>query len=402
MARASILSTARPSGAARDRRTLSITAGAHALHDGYTDLLYVLLPVWQAEFGLGYGEVGALRALYTGTMAGFQVPAGSLADRFGGPLVLAAGTALAAAGYLLAGVSGSFLVLAVALVVGGLGSSTQHPIGSSLVAQAYEGPRSRMALGTYNFSGDLGKMALPAATAWMITLLPWRSATIVLGILGLLVAVYVLLLPRRFPSLPKSPDGVPPAASTIVPSRRGFHILQSIGMIDSATRMGFLTFLPFLLVMKGAEVPTIGLALALVFFGGAFGKLACGYLGDKLGVLATVFLTEGITAVGILALLPLSLTGSLALLPIIGVALNGTSSVLYGTIPELVLPERRARAFGIFYTSSIGAGAASPVIYGMFSDALGIPAMMALTASIVVLTLPLAWMLRPILRRIAA
>ena len=55
-----------------------------------------------------------------------------------------------------------------------------------------------------------------------------------------------------------------------------------------------------------------------------------------------MFLTEGLTAFGILALLPLPLFAGLLVLPLIGVALNGTSSVLYGTVPELVAPERRS------------------------------------------------------------
>ena len=62
--------------AAPERRTMAVACGAHVLHDGFTDLLYVLLPVWQAEFGLGYAEIGLLRALYVGAMAGFQMPAG--------------------------------------------------------------------------------------------------------------------------------------------------------------------------------------------------------------------------------------------------------------------------------------------------------------------------------------
>src|SRR5205823_6983973 len=89
--------------AAPERRTMGVACGAHALHDGYADLLYVLLPVWQAEFGLGYAEVGALRMLYTGAMASFQVPAGLLAERFGARSLLVLGTVLAAAGYLVAG-----------------------------------------------------------------------------------------------------------------------------------------------------------------------------------------------------------------------------------------------------------------------------------------------------------
>src|SRR5260221_1573636 len=72
--------------AAPERRTMGVACGAHVLHDGYTDLLYVLLPLWQAEFGLGYAEVGLLRALYTGSMASFQVPAGGVARAARGAL----------------------------------------------------------------------------------------------------------------------------------------------------------------------------------------------------------------------------------------------------------------------------------------------------------------------------
>src|SRR5438067_13850719 len=91
--------------AAPERRTMAVACGAHVLHDGYTDLLYVLLPLWQAQFGLGYAEVGLLRALYVGAMAGFQIPAGAIAQRFGGPLILGLGTALAGIGFLAAGAS---------------------------------------------------------------------------------------------------------------------------------------------------------------------------------------------------------------------------------------------------------------------------------------------------------
>ena len=148
------------------RQALWVACGAHALHDGLTDTLYLLLPILQTEFALSYAAIGVLRALYTGVMAGFQVPAAKLAQRIGGPSMLAAGTAVAGAAYLALGASSTVALLALALILGGLGSSTQHPIASSLVAAAYQGPRSRGALGTYNFAGDLGKMALPAITAW--------------------------------------------------------------------------------------------------------------------------------------------------------------------------------------------------------------------------------------------
>src|SRR5207244_5671764 len=123
--------------AAPERRTMGVACGAHVLHDGYTDLLYVLLPLWQAEFGLGYAEVGLLRSLFTGAMAGFQMPAGALAERIGGPLLLGLGTALAGIGYLVAGASAGFAILVVALVLGGIGSSVEHPIAAHLVLQRF-------------------------------------------------------------------------------------------------------------------------------------------------------------------------------------------------------------------------------------------------------------------------
>jgi MFS transporter, FSR family, fosmidomycin resistance protein len=384
-------------------RVLWVACGAHALHDGLTDTLYLLLPLWQAEFGLGYAAVGMLRALYTGAMAGLQVPAARVAQRVGAARMLTAGTAVAAAAYLCFGASSSFAMLAAALLLGGIGSSTQHPIASSLVAAAYEGPRSRGALGTYNFAGDLGKMALPSITAGLIVVISWRSAASVVGTIGLAAAVAIALLLWRAPTGRTDPLPVDTKAyEPLNGPRSGFAILLAIGIIDSATRMGFLTFLPFLLRAKGAGLPEIGVALTLVFAGGAAGKLICGFLGARLGVLPTVLITEGATAVGILALLPLPIGSALALLPIIGVALNGTSSVLYGTVPDLVTAERRERAFGVFYTGTIGAGALSPALYGFFSDAIGVPAAMLLVAAVVLLTLPLAWQLRRVLTALAS
>ena len=177
----------------------------------------------------------------------------------------------------------------------------------------------------------------------------------------------------------------------------GFPLLLSVGVIDSATRMAFLTFLPFVLTAKGASLQTVGLALTLVFAGGAAGKLVCAFIGARIGVVATVWLTETVTALGILALLPLPLEGTLMLLPVVGIALNGTSSVLYGSVPDLVEPARRQRAFGIFYTGTIGAGAVSPAIYGVLGDAIGVPAALIAVAAVVLLTLPITFVLRPVL-----
>ncbi len=382
---------------ADERRALSVASSAHILHDGYTDLIYVMLPLWQAEFGIGYAALGLLRTCYSGTMAGFQIPSALLAERLGLPLVLAAGTALAGIGYLIAGASVGFWTLVLALLVGGLGSSTQHPLASALVARAFAGPRSMKALGTYNFAGDIGKMSLPAAASLLLVLLPWQPVLAIMGIAGLTVAAAIFWLVPRLPAEAPHEKKVTADAKPARGSSFGFPVLLSIGMIDSATRMGFLIFLPFILIAKGASLPTVGLALTLVFAGGAAGKLVCAYVGARIGVIATVCLTEGLTTVGIFALPRLPLEAALVVLPIIGIMLNGTSSVLYGSVPELVEPARRTRMFSIFYTGTIGAGAVAPALYGLVGDALGVPFALMAVAGVCLLTLPLALVLRPML-----
>jgi MFS transporter, FSR family, fosmidomycin resistance protein len=384
-----------PAARQRERRALGVACGAHVLHDGYTDLIYVMLPIWQAEFGLTYAEIGVLRSLYAGTMAALQIPSGVIAERYGVGIVLAFGTALAGLGYVLAGASAGLTMLAIALFLSGLGSSTQHPLASSVVARAFAGPRSLKALGTYNFAGDVGKMLVPLAGALLLTLASWRSTVVVLGACGVAAAVAIAMLMPRMDAQSAAPGAEATEATAQSTQRYGFSLLFSIGLIDSATRMAFLTFLPFLLTQKGASIPTIGLALSLVFAGGAMGKLACAFIGARIGVVATVLLTEALTAVAILALLPLPLDAGLLLLPLIGVALNGTSSVLYGSVPLFVSPERRARAFGLFYTGTIGAGAAAPVVFGAFGDLLGVPTTIALTGLFALLTIPPVVMLRP-------
>ena len=173
-------------------RTLAATGVNHALHDGYTDLIYVLLPVWQNEFGLGYGMLALMRALYAGAMAGLQIPSGRLAERVDGKIILVFGTMFAALGYGLAGLSGSGAGLCFALMLSGAGSSTQHPLASAAVARAY-GAAARQPLGIYNFTGDLGKAALPALLAILLIIMQWRHALLVLALAGLVVAVYMAI-----------------------------------------------------------------------------------------------------------------------------------------------------------------------------------------------------------------
>src|SRR5260221_6246933 len=214
------------------RRALWSACVAHALHDGYTDLMYVLLPVWQAEFGLSYEALAILRAAYAATMAGLQWPAGRLAERYGGRAVLIVGTVLAALGYAFAGLSGTLFGLCAALALSGGGSSTQHPIASGSVSRAY-GKSARGPLGIYNFSSDLGKAMFPAAVSFLLIFMSWRHALWIMSAVGIAVAAgLAFFLPT---TKSQSSTNVSTSDGTGT-SRSGFPLLFAIGVLDTAVR----------------------------------------------------------------------------------------------------------------------------------------------------------------------
>ena len=385
----------------RAKAVLAAACSIHFVHDGFSDILYVLLPIWASEFRLTFAQVGIIRTAYSGGMAAFQIPAGLLAERWGERRLLAAGTAVTACGFIAAGMVGGFLSLLAVLLIAGLGSGVQHPLSSSLVAKAYEtGPR-RAALGTYNFSGDLGKVAVPAAVAFAALVVGWRTASAVYGVIGLVAAAAILGVLARLTSGMSEAGVGDHAEATPAPRSgwgirdlKGFQALTAIGMIDNATRTGFLTFLPFALIAKGSSVAGVGTALALLFAGGAVGKFACGLVAERLGVIRTVVLTEAVTALGILALIPAPLAVTLTILPLLGVALNGTSSVLYGTVADLVAADRRSRAYGLYYTVTIMSSALAPSVYGVISDLTSVSTTLAVVSVLVLTTIPLCLVLR--------
>src|SRR5262249_27370713 len=132
-----------------------------------------------------------------GGMALFQIPAGLLAERWGERGLLAAGTAVTAAGFIGAGWAGGFVALLALLLAAGLASGVQHPLSSSIVSKVYETGGRRAARGTYSFSGDVGKAGVAAGIALLAVGVGWRVAGAVYGVLGLGAAATILVVLSR-------------------------------------------------------------------------------------------------------------------------------------------------------------------------------------------------------------
>jgi len=332
-------------------------------------------------------------------MASFQIPAGLIAERFGERNLLALGTLIAGLAFLALGFAPGFWAILIALFFAGVGSAVQHPLSSTIISHAYPDDGRRMALGTYNFFGDVGKFAFGGIVSLgLFAGISWQAPVVGFGVAGILTAVAVFFTvtntpAARHPSEPAAPENKP--AGWGIRDRQGFTALCLIEILDSSTRTGFLTFIAFVLLGRGLPDGWAILSVPLILVGGMAGKLACGYLAERLGVVRMIVITEVATGAGILATLVLPAAASFLLLPLVGVVLNGTSSVLYATLGDYVEKDRLARAFGFFYTLGSLCGIAAPLGYGLIGDFYGVEASMAVIGIAIFLTVPLAALLKP-------
>lgn len=387
------------------KHSLTACCAAHALHDGLSDLTYVLLPLLAQTFGLSLAQVGMIRAAHRTAMAAFQIPAGLVAERFGERNLLAAGTFIAGAAFVgLAFVdvnhASAFWMILVALFFAGLGSAVQHPLCSTIISNAFPDSGRRTALGTYNLFGDVGKFAFGGLLSLLLlTGLSWQGPVVFYGIAGMATAAAVLFWVAGNSTIPaaKNPgtDTKPAGGGWGIRNKRGFGALCLIEIIDSSTRTGFLTLIAFLMIDKGLSNGWAALSVPLILVGGMAGKYACGLLAERVGIIRTIIITEVATGLGILCAVALPGIAAFLLLPLIGIALQGTSSVLYATIGDLVEPPRLPRAFGLFYTLGSLCGIAAPLAYGLAGDHIGVTNAVALMGIAILFTLPLCAVLKP-------
>jgi MFS family permease len=383
----------------RPRRTLATCCAVHTVHDGLSDVTYVLLPLLAQTFGLSLAQVGLIRSAHRTAMAAFQIPAGLVAERVGERNLLALGTLIAGLAFLALGYAPGFWAILVALFFAGLGSAVQHPLSSTIISHAYPGEGRRAALGTYNFFGDVGKFAFGGiVSVALFAGISWQTPVVGFGLLGIATAVATLWYVTNTRRETFTEGQIKPAAKAAgwgIRDRQGFTALCLIEILDSSTRTGFLTFIAFVLIAKGMPDGWAVLSVPLVLVGGMAGKLACGFLAERLGIVRMIIITEVATGCGILATLALPGAVSFLLLPLIGVVLNGTSSVLYATIGDFVEQERLSRAFGLFYTLGSLCGIAAPLGYGLIGDLYGVETAFAIIGVAIFLTVPLAALMKP-------
>ena len=387
-----------------NKLTLSACCVTHGMHDGLSSSVYVLLPILAQHFSLGFSQIGLIRAVYTGAMWLLEIPAGILSGRFGERRLLVLGIIGSGIGFFAVSFTDGYYGVLLALFVAGCGAAFQHSLCSSLISQSFGEPERRIALGSYNASGDIGKLTFTLVSSLLLGIgVGWQTITLGYGVLAVTVALTIwILLGAKSAGILSAIKLKEIAGSNGwgIKDRLGFTNLAAIVFLDSLIQDGFLVFITFVMIEKQVSTGLVAFAVAATLSGGICGKFAGGLLAARIGVIRSIVLFELLTAIGIMLVFYAPGNIPFFLLPLVGVFLQGSSSITYGTVSNLVHTNQQSRGFSIIYTIANSASFVGPAIFGLIIDSLGFKVMMMIMATLVLVTLPLCYLLKSALERI--
>jgi MFS family permease len=356
---------------------------SHAANHYLMLIFPTVLLLVQSEYHLGYAALGLLANLGLFGYGLGALPAGILADRWGGSRLLAVwllGGSLACA---VIALSVGPVSLAIGFGLLGLFGSLHHPAGSGILVQLRTVPGLEMgrAFGLSGLLGNVGLAAAPLVSGVVAARWGWRSAFWVGVPLGLALG---LSLWRLSPPAAPAPPADAPGDRRALSLRRALT-LPLVILFGYETLMGFVfqgfsTFFPTHLAQHG-EIPGLTLAqvtrggslASLAFLFGGFGHLLAGRL---MGSRHRAVLFGGVMAITTLCLLGMAqLRG-----PGLVVASIGMTFTFFalGTISNTLIavhtpPHLAGTAFGITFTLAFSVGSLAASTMGILAEQAGLP-----------------------------
>jgi MFS family permease len=359
------------------RRQIVFVNAAHFLNH-YMLLILATAVLGMVEespdaFGRDYGNILVLGTAMFVLYGLGALPMGWLQERFGRKSLIAI-FFLGTGGFLLlAGLSRSPVVLAVALAGVGACAAIYHPIGTALLVEL-AGPRVGRAVGLNGVFGNVGVACAPVVTAFVAAKAGWSWAFIVPGIFCLGAG----LLWLREPALDLAKAAGPQKPFPEIPAaivRRAVFVLMALAAVSGLVFNAFTLLLPKLIEERLAAspdlLPVVGMLAFLATLCGGLTQFTVGRLIDR-HTLKSIFMP--LAAVQVPCLLALGVAESWLVLPLAGLmaaAVFGQVTVNETMTARYVAPALRAKLYSIRFTVGfLGAAAASPLI-GILHEATG-------------------------------
>ncbi len=178
--------------ARRDARVIGVVAFAHGTSHFFHLLLPPLFPWLMHDFALNFTQVGVLMSIFFVISGTGQALAGFAVDRLGPRRVLLFGvSSLALSGFALA-LADSYVMLALAAGLAGLGNSVFHPVDFTILNRRVSPQHLGYAFSAHGLSGNLGWAVAPVFMAGIAALANWHWAGFGAGLLATTVLAVLI------------------------------------------------------------------------------------------------------------------------------------------------------------------------------------------------------------------
>jgi MFS family permease len=296
---------------------------------------------------------------------------GFLRRWFSGRLLVGIGNLVNALMNIAAALSSGFPLFFGFTILGGVGSSTQHPIGASIVSAATDDAKRGRMLGLNQSVPSLAFAFTPLIAAYLLTRMGWRASLSILSLPALILAVCLILFIKGT-SLVEATTKDALSWASLRHSLKNRNVL-SISLLRSAMafRMGVRTFLPLYLIdILGYSSETSSILYSILLFGGVLGPFFWGYLSDRVNRKPLIIGIMMVSSIGYLLLNYLTGFWPLTiLLFLIGFMVQ--TVIVQSVLSDSVERSQLDQIFGLYFTIGFTIASFSSIIFGYIIELYG-------------------------------
>ena len=379
---------------------VGLLSSGHFLVDFYLNILISIVPLLALEWKLSTSALGIM-ATTTSIVTSFLQPVfGHLADKYRRSWMLPVSVVWTAVGTCIIGFFPSFLMVIVLTVLGGLGGSFYHPIGSQYTTSIAK-EKKGLSISAYSFGGNLGLAAAPIVIVPLIEAygLPSISVMIIPAII-FTIGIYRSGVSKVNPTA-NSVGHIEEAASdgddgTKEPSAaRGYRrivLLNAVTGLRSWASTIIVVFVPTMFVLAGHTKMEGAKLLSGFFFAGVIGTVFFGYLADRVPIKRILAGSTTVAALAGIGFIFLHGWMAMVMLMIVSFIFNGTIPITV-IMAQGIMPKNAGMASGFMMGFTFGLGSLGALLTGVLGDYIGLKNAVATLVPIIILAAMLAWKL---------
>ncbi len=356
------------------------------------------IPLFVQAYGVGTTAVGLAISAFAFFRFVSAFAGGSLVERIGERVVLAAGLTIVAVTTGLAALAGSFPLFLALRAAGGVGSALFTVASLSLLLRSSPAAKRGQAAATYQGGFILGGIAGPAAGGFLTEVDARLPFFVYSGALLMAGTVALVLLSRPSRELPAEPAPVDPAAGPAAQPpgglRAAFRSRAYVAALVANLGVGWVLFgvrnslVPLYVTEElGKSVAWAGAGLLAGSIAQAVGLLRAGRLSDGWGRRPALVLGSALATASMLVLVLPPVTG----LFLLSMATFGLAASLLASVPAAIIgdvsPARGGRLVAVFQMVADLGAVVGPLAAGWLTDAFSFQVAFGASAAVLGLSL---------------